>query len=84
MAHTHRQEPARRHRRPRRLTRRHNVYPGPAVYMPKLVVAGHLAADLDLDAPIAHALTKITTATDQVQYRSLSIAVTTPAPYEEI
>jgi fructose-1,6-bisphosphatase II len=33
--------------------------PGPAVYMQKLVVAGHLASLVDLDAPIGDTLAKI-------------------------
>lgn len=44
---------------------RHDVLPGPAVYMQKLVVPGYAAAAVDLDAPIADNLTKIAKATDR-------------------
>jgi fructose-1,6-bisphosphatase II len=39
--------------------------PGPAVYMQKLVVPGHAADAVDLDAPIADNLAKIAEATDR-------------------
>jgi len=39
--------------------------PGPAVYMQKLVVPGHAASDVDLDAPIADTLAKIAEASDR-------------------
>jgi fructose-1,6-bisphosphatase II len=39
--------------------------PGPAVYMQKLVVPGHAADAVDLDAPIADNLAKIADATDR-------------------
>jgi len=39
--------------------------PGPAVYMRKLVLAGHLATGIDIDAPIADTLTTIAIATDR-------------------
>jgi fructose-1,6-bisphosphatase II len=39
--------------------------PGPAVYMQKLVVPGHAAADVDLDAPIGDNLAKVAEATDR-------------------
>jgi fructose-1,6-bisphosphatase II len=39
--------------------------PGPAVYMQKLVVPGHAAAAVDLDAPIADNLSKIAEASDR-------------------
>ena len=39
--------------------------PGPAVYMQKLVVPGHAAGAVDLDAPIAVNLGKIAAATDR-------------------
>jgi fructose-1,6-bisphosphatase II len=40
-------------------------YPGPAVYMQKLVVPGHAAENVDLDAPIGDNLAKISDATDR-------------------
>jgi fructose-1,6-bisphosphatase II len=39
--------------------------PGPAVYMQKLVVPGHAAENVDLDAPIGDNLAKIADATDR-------------------
>ena len=39
--------------------------PGPAVYMQKLVVPGHAAANVDLDAPIGDNLAKVAEATDR-------------------
>ena len=39
--------------------------PGPAVYMQKLVVPGHAATAVDLDAPIAVNLSKIAAASDR-------------------
>ena len=44
---------------------RHDVLPGPAVYMQKLVVPGHAATAVDLDAPIAVNLSKIAAASDR-------------------
>jgi fructose-1,6-bisphosphatase II len=48
--------------------------PGPAVYMRKLVLPGHLAASVDLDAPIADTLAVIAAATDR-PISDLTVAV---------
>ena len=46
--------------------------PGPAVYMQKLVVPGHAATAVDLDAPIAVNLSKIAAASDRAVLTSRS------------
>ena len=45
-------------------------YPGPAVYMQKLVVPGAVADAVDLDAPIGDTLAKIAKATDRAGVRA--------------
>ncbi|GAA1427979.1 class II fructose-bisphosphatase [Microlunatus lacustris] len=48
--------------------------PGPAVYMRKLVVPGHVAGDVDLDAPIADTLTQVARAGDRA-VSDLTVAI---------